>query len=120
MLKCYFLHLVVAAFLALVVAAVLLFLKEPTPAGQTEVSSSLVPSLFHCCCFAVAALCLLGFVVLAGFLVWVVFWGVDCCCCRRENNNAMHIEVLCCLIVECWNYSVQGFFFKEKTTTVTA
>jgi hypothetical protein len=44
MLECYFLRLVVAAFLALVVAAVLLFLKEPTRRRATVASfSPLIP-----------------------------------------------------------------------------
>jgi hypothetical protein len=41
-----------------------------------------------------------------GFLVWVAFWGLDCCGCCCVDNNALHIEVLCCLVVGCWSVRV--------------
>ena len=70
LLKCYFLRLVVAAFLALVVAAVLLFLKKPT---RHRTNSGIFFSGSRFCFFvvvvAVAAQLLWGFVVWVGNLV---------------------------------------------------
>jgi hypothetical protein len=52
LLKCYFLCLVVAAFLALVVAVVLLSEKTRSPQGNSDIFFLLwFLSLFLCCCW---------------------------------------------------------------------